>query len=256
MIEVIKTGFWFLQRPSFWGHAVALGWRKFKPAGNDQREQATRWAAAQAVPVTLALQTAGLLSAGAEDVPALPDAVREESTARAASASVQMGGPGDINLLYAATVLAGAERVVETGVAYGWSSMAILAALERIGAGSLASVDMPYPKMNNEAWVGVAVPDRLRNRWLLIRKPDRFGLKQAISHHGGAIDLCHYDSDKSYEGRMYGYGLLWDSLRPGGVFISDDIQDNLAFRDFIERAGAKYSITEYLGKYVGIARKP
>lgn len=256
MMEVIKTGFWFLQRPSFWGHAVALGLRKFKTAGDADREQATSWAAARAVGTAQALETIGLHSSGAQDVPRLPNTFREEATARAASARVQMGGPGDIDLLYAATVLGRAERVVETGVAYGWSSMAILAALEKIGRGSLASVDMPYPKMNNEAWVGVAVPDRLRSRWFLIRKPDRFGLRKAIAHHGGQIDLCHYDSDKSYEGRMYGYGLLWDAVRPGGVFISDDVQDNLAFRHFTERVGAKYAVTEYLGKYVGIARKP
>lgn len=166
-----------------------------------------------------------------------------------------MGGPGDIDLLYAAVVLLGAERVVETGVAYGWSSLAVLAGLEERDRGQLASVDMPYPKLNNEAWVGVAVPERLRARWVLIREPDRWGLRKALRNFGDTIDLCHYDSDKSYEGRCYGYALIWKALRPGGIFISDDIQDNLAFRDSIESHSASFAVTEYQGKYVGIVRK-
>ncbi|NNU43670.1 class I SAM-dependent methyltransferase [Ramlibacter montanisoli] len=104
--------------------------------------------------------------------------------------------------------------------------------------------------------MGVAVPQRLRARWLLIREPDRWGLKKALRHFGGRIDLCHYDSDKSCDGRQYGYDLMWKALRPGGVFISDDIQDNLAFRDLIEAVGAPFAVTEYQGKYVGIVRKP
>ncbi len=141
-------------------------------------------------------------------------------------------------------------------MAYGWSSLAVLAALEANGKGRLASVDMPYPKLNNEAWVGVAVPQRLRSRWTLVREPDRWGLKKALRHLGGSIDLCHYDSDKSYDGREYGYALMWRALRSGGLFISDDIQDNLAFRDFVAGLGAPMAVTEYQGKYVGIVRKP
>src|SRR5262249_40277160 len=143
--------------------------------------------------------------------------------------AVRMGGPGDVNLLYAAVKLSGAWRVVETGVAYGWSSLAILAALDGRDGARLVSVDMPYPKINNEAFVGIAVPERLRGRWRLIHAPDRHGLERAIAEAGGTIDLCHYDSDKSWWGRQYGFPLLWEALRPGGVFISDDVQDNMAF---------------------------
>lgn len=111
-----------------------------------------------------------------------------------------MGGPGDINLLYAATILSRARRVVETGVAYGWSSLAILAAIHCQQGARLVSVDMAYPKMNNEAFVGIVVPERLRTSWEIIRGPDRTGIKKAIARAGGVIDLCHYDSDKSWGG--------------------------------------------------------
>ena len=71
----------------------------------------------------------------------------------------------------------------------------------------------------------------------------------------GPVDLCHYDSDKSYYGRVYGYPLLWDSLKEGGIFISDDIQDNLAFKELVERKKTKFAVTEYEGKYIGITLK-
>lgn len=257
MIEVIKTGFWFIQRPRFWAHAAALSCRKFKESSDtpEHRERASRWAAERAIGVPAALASIGLQPAHGSAIPVLPLDLMAEAKNLAESARVRMGGPGDLDLLYAASVLSGARRIVETGVAYGWSSLAVLAALETSRAGCLASVDMPYPKMNNEAWVGVAVPQRLRSRWILVREPDRFGLKKAIARLGGTIDLCHYDSDKSYEGRQYAYSLMWKVLRPGGVFISDDIQDNLAFRDFMDSVGAPFAVTESQGKYVGIARK-
>ena len=47
----------------------------------------------------------------------------------------------------------GPTRLLETGVALGWSSLAILLALESVGHGELVSIDMPYPGMNNDAYV-------------------------------------------------------------------------------------------------------
>lgn len=255
MMEILKTGWWFLQRPDFWPHAFTLAARKITPGRDtpDERAHATRWAAERAVSVQAALQAMGI--ARTDQVPSLADTLRAEAAQRADSARVRMGGAADVDLLYAAAVLSGARRIVETGVAYGWSSLALLAALEGSQDGCLASVDMPYPKMNNEEWVGVAVPERLRARWVLVRQPDRFGLRKAISTLGGTVDLCHYDSDKSYGGRQYGYRLMWQALRPGGIFISDDIQDNFAFREFVEARGVPFAITESQGKYVGMARK-
>ena len=73
-----------------------------------------------------------------------------------------MGGPGDINLLFDAVRLLNSKYVIETGVAYGWSSLAILTAMSRNGLGKLFSIDMPYPKVGNESFVGIVVPDRLK----------------------------------------------------------------------------------------------
>ncbi|MEH6876231.1 MAG: class I SAM-dependent methyltransferase [Candidatus Competibacter sp.] len=256
-IEKLKTFRWFLARPSHWAQAVDLGKRKFMPDRDspELRAAAREWAAVQAVTVSDALDTVGLAAKG-KDISRLSTALLDEARSRAARSKVAMGGAGDIDLLYAATVLSGALHVVETGVAYGWSSLAILAALESRDDGRLISVDMPYPKMNNEDFVGIVVPERLRNKWALVREPDRNGLVKAIAQLGGSIDLCHYDSDKSWYGRQFGYRLMWEALRPGGVFISDDIQDNFAFRELVETRRIACAVTGYEGKFVGIVRKP
>ena len=66
-----------------------------------------------------------------------------------------MGGSGHIHLLYDCVRLINAHNVIETGVAYGWSSLAILKALSENNSGRLFSVDMPYPRKKNELDVGL-----------------------------------------------------------------------------------------------------
>ena len=254
MIEKLNTALWFAKRPSFYAHAGALALRKILPDrdGTNDRRCAEEWAAVRAVPVAEALRLLGI--AGLP--PVLDPALIEEGVAQARRSAVAMGGPGDLCLLHAVTALTRARTVIETGVAYGWSSLAILSAQAKNGGGRLVSVDMPYPKMGNEAFVGIVVPVRLRGSWTLIREPDRNGLRRAIRLARGPLDLAHYDSDKSYYGRQFAFPLLWSALRPGGVFISDDIQDNLAFAEFIEQKGVSVAVTESGGKYVGICVKP
>jgi predicted O-methyltransferase YrrM len=257
MIEQLRTGVWFLKRPSHWPHAAQLVRRKWLPNYDTPADEsaAEAWAAAWCVPLAEALVSLGLAVPGAP-LPALPVGLLDEAQAAVRRSAVHMGGPGDLNLLYAATILLGAHRIVETGVAYGWSSLAILAALAGRAEAKLISVDMPYPKMNGEQFVGIAVPQRLRGPWEIIREPDRPGIVKAIARAGGTLDLCHYDSDKSWWGRQYSYPTLWNVLRPGGLFISDDIQDNMAFAEFVAARRVSYAVIEFDGKYVGLARKP
>jgi predicted O-methyltransferase YrrM len=257
MLEKLKTALWFLRNPPFWAQAIELARRKLTGADRHEawRRQATDWAAERAVSAQEALERVGIYQPTVDPFPQLPETLVEDAERRADTAQVAMGGPGDLGLLYAAVALTKPRSVIETGVAYGWSSLAILAAMKEMG-GRLISVDMPYAKMNNEPWVGVAVPDALRANWTLIREPDRNGLEKAIAAAGGRIQLCHYDSDKSYPGRQYAYPLLWKALEPGGLFISDDIQDNFAFRDFCKENGLDFQVTESAGKFVGLVRKP
>lgn len=256
MLEKLKTVAWFAQRPVFWAQAAELSIRKTRPNRDRPalRAEATEWAAKRQISVEDALRTVGL-DVPAGGIPKIDTVLRMEAEDRARASAVMMGGPGDLDLLHAAVSLSGAKAVVETGVAYGWSSLAILSALNGREGARLVSVDMPYVKKNNEPFVGIAVPDRLRPNWTLIREPDRNGLKKAVAFLDGQIDLCHYDSDKSYYGRKFAYPILWESLRQGGVFISDDIQDNMCFAEFVQVIGCDYAVTQADGKFVGIMRK-
>src|SRR5262249_43805840 len=102
---------------------------------------------------------------------------------------------------------------------------------------------------------GVAVPDELRAGWTLIRQADRGALPLALQKVG-SIDLCHYDSDKSYAGRRFAYPRLWRALRPGGYFISDDIGDNVAFHEFADEVAVQPTVVCTHEKFVGVIRKP
>lgn len=185
-----------------------------------------------------------------------------EADLRVRRVGVTVGGAANLNLLYELTLQTTSRKldhratgnVVETGVAAGWSSLAILLALERTG-GRLASTDLPYPYLSHDRdWVGVAVPERLKPNWRLTRGADRDVLPQVVAE-AAPFDLAHYDSDKSYRGARWAYELLWDSLRPGGVLIADDISDHLAFRDFSREIGVRGSVIPDGEKFQGILHR-
>jgi predicted O-methyltransferase YrrM len=198
----------------------------------------------------------GFVAADAPALSARHASALDGAATRFAAAGGTMGGPAHLDVLYRMTSHLRPSVVVETGVAAGWSSLAILLALEENGAdGRLWSADMPYPKRDNERFVGCAVPRDLRSRWTLVRRADRDALPEILARCG-RVDLAHYDSDKSISGRMFGYQALWGALRDGGVLMSDDIEDNLAFRDFAVSVGRKPIVIGKEGdNFAGLLRK-
>jgi hypothetical protein len=253
----MQSALFYLARPTYWAHLQQRAIKPFLPDldSRSHRDQATRWASIRALPLADALAELGIVAAPGAKLPAIDPALLKTAAGNAARSGCRMGGPGYIELIYAAAKLSGARNAVETGVAYGWSSLALLAAMRERG-GHLVSVDRPYPAAGNEAFVGIAVPDEYRGNWRIVREPDRHGIRKAVGCFPRGIDIAHYDSDKSYRGRLYGYAVLWNALRPGGVFISDDIQDNMAFAAFVQARSVAYGVVETRGKYAGIAIKP
>ncbi|WP_017305626.1 class I SAM-dependent methyltransferase [Spirulina subsalsa] len=253
----LQTLLWFLERPQLYrelmGRIVKQVFpRSFKP--QDRQQEMLLWCGERYLDTSRVLQQL----TGLESVTPLADLFPDtwqNATQRQESCPVNMGGAGNLELLYGCAEYLQALRVIETGVAYGWSSFALLLSLHNRPGGQLISTDMPYPKRNNDPYVGCVVPESLRSNWHLIRCADRQGLPQALKLVE-QIDLCHYDSDKSYEGRMWAYPLLWEALRPGGFFISDDIGDNVAFRDFAAQVQGDPIVVGQDGKYMGILVKP
>ena len=94
----------------------------------------------------------------------------------------------------------------------------------------------------------------LKKNWKFYGIPDRLILKKIFLKYN-KFDLCHYDSDKSYFGRMFSYKIIWKHLSHKGILISDDINDNFAFLDFAKFLKKKYYIFKYKTKYIGIIVK-
>lgn len=137
------------------------------------------------------------------------------------------------------------EVVVETGVASGVSSYAILQAMEDYGKGFLYSIDLPnatlaVPKGNA---AGYLVPEGLRGRWKLLIG-DSGSLLSPLLNQVGVIDMFIHDSLHTYEHMMYEYETAWPHLRRGGLLISDDIESSSAFHDFCSNHEVQGTVLE------------
>lgn len=158
----------------------------------------------------------------------------EDLTARATrelpNAKTRFGGGGAYALLYFMVRLRRPTVVVETGVAAGWSSTAILAALEANGHGELWSSDLPYFRQGAQVGeIGVLVPEELKGRWHLYIEGDRINLPQIVDKVP-SIDLFHYDSDKTKAGRDFALSIVGPRLSDDATVLFDDILDNDHFR--------------------------
>tara|TARA_Y100000385_G_scaffold112226_1_gene116415 strand:- start:254 stop:1051 length:798 start_codon:yes stop_codon:yes gene_type:complete len=250
----IDSALWFLKNPQYIPQIFQILRRKKNTHLEDSREESTNWCKENCLSQEEAL--IGLF--GKKTFKPL-DFLYSEEIQQAqnivADCPVNMGGEGAISFLYHIVKESKARFILETGVAYGWSSLAVLLAIKAFNNALLISNDMPYIKMNNEDYVGCVVPENLKSKWQLQRLPDIKGIPLALKKLNNNIDLCHYDSDKSYTGRMRSSEILWKALKVGGFFISDDINDNLAFKHFCKSVDRKPIIIEHLGKYVGVVVK-
>lgn len=250
---------WFLKRPPLYPQSIRILKAKLSaPQRPNTRSEASAWCEERAVSTADAIRRITGLAA--------PESVRERfapvfSVAGevAGRCPGKMRGEADLDLLYWVGEYLQARKVIETGVAFGWSSLAILLSLRNREGAVLTSTDMPYPELDDK-WVGCVVPAQLRSQWRLLKRADRDALPRAL-RESPVNDMTHYDSDKSYDGRMWAYPRLWSALRAGGIFISDDVGDNLAFRHFCEqqqeepviawmRANAETASKKYVGVLV------
>jgi len=166
-----------------------------------------------------------------------------------------LGGAAHYRLLYFLVRATCPAVVVETGVAAGFSTRAILSAIGANGRGHLYSSDFPYFRMNHpEKLIGYVVEDELKHNWELFLHGDSANL-DLILPKAGLISLLHYDSDKSYGGRRLVMQKMSERLTPDAIIIMDDIQDNFFFRDYVLRTGIPFRVFEFQGKFVGVASR-
>jgi hypothetical protein len=120
---------------------------------------------------------------------------------------------------------------IETGVYFGRSSAAILAALQHDGMGRLISIDLPTASdhFNEDGMMeassgaywrtGCLVPNSLRPQWELRLGDAKDLLPTAVD---GGIGFFLHDSEHTYRHMTFEYETAWKALAVGGILASDD----------------------------------
>jgi predicted O-methyltransferase YrrM len=131
------------------------------------------------------------------------------------------------------------DIILETGVAHGNSSLCILNALAMNGRGRLISIDLPnndtdkpYNVENFNKEPGWIIPDSLRDNWDLQLGDSKKILPELLKDLK-KIDVFFHDSDHSYENMKFEFNAVRKYMKNGGLILSDDIDKNTAFDEFI-----------------------
>jgi Methyltransferase domain len=138
-------------------------------------------------------------------------------------------------LLYLLVRAARPQRVLETGVRPGYSTVWILAGLEANGAGSLTSLG-PGPTAGrtrgvHDYGVGQLVPPSLRSRWTLALGNTEDRLRELL---GAArpVDLFFSDNGPDVDRARSELHAAWEALAPNGLLVTHHIEANAAWSDF------------------------
>jgi predicted O-methyltransferase YrrM len=170
--------------------------------------------------------------------------------------TTQQAGPGDAypdffkigdstaRLLYSVVRHLKPDLVVEVGVADGRSTQTILNAMDANEAGRLVSVDIADD---------VGGPARGHPRWTLHIHSVRNASTElaGLLDREGPADVFFHDAGHTYASQYADYLVGYDGLRPGGVFISDDIDWSWAFLDLAYARDLRPIVLADLRKAVG-----
>ncbi|WP_113701588.1 class I SAM-dependent methyltransferase [Nonomuraea lactucae] len=240
-------------RPSYLPVVAHKAYLRIRYGHDRERAAATAWASARAEDLPAwGRKIDETLWSEAESFSRTLTRSAQARVERLATAGVVLGGPASIELLHFLTRALRPETVLETGVAAGWSSAAVLAAMRANGHGHLYSSDFPCFRIPDaERHIGHVVPDHLKDAWTLRIRGDRRNLDEML-RPGVALDLVHYDSDKTRSGREFFLGRTAPHLTDRHILVMDDIQDNLAFQEYAGTQ-SRFRVFAYGDKFVGMA---
>jgi hypothetical protein len=146
---------------------------------------------------------------------------------------------GDLNLALAAwgvTVHKTPDVVIETGVARGMTSAAVLLAMKENQHGHLYSIDLPPLSAGWLEQSAAAVSPDLRARWTYVRGSTGRKLPELL-RRVKQMELFIHDSLHTYDNMRFEFRQAWHALGPGGVLLADDIQENRAFDELVGNQG-------------------
>jgi predicted O-methyltransferase YrrM len=126
-----------------------------------------------------------------------------------------------VSIVYACCRLMRPQLVVESGVAHGFTTAAILRALNDNQQGRLVSIDLPHLHPRAVESIGTAVEPGLRDRWELHLGPATSELSRVITHTE-SIDIFVQDASHTERGQLAEYRAAWPRIREAGLLISDD----------------------------------
>jgi predicted O-methyltransferase YrrM len=179
---------------------------------------------------------------------------REKDNSDKASKRNRMGGFANVPLVFSLVKDMKRSVCLECGVSMGGSSYAILKGLENNESGKLLSSDLPYLWISDPInKIGTLVPSNLRKKWTLFIGDDKDNLPKMLKSHND-IDFVHYDSNKSYQARVFFCNSIMDSLADDCIIMFDDIIDNDHFHDFsksVDSSWTSYILFDEI-KYVGV----
>ncbi|MEZ5813725.1 MAG: class I SAM-dependent methyltransferase [Alphaproteobacteria bacterium] len=228
--------------------------RRFSERGNESQKQTiTAWCKQHQEPLEPFLKN--LDPALFEETEKTCTQIKQKAQQKLSALGMDLGGGGNYPLLYFFTRYLKPQNILETGVAAGWSSQAILTALKTNDQNAhLYSSDFPYFRYKNpEKLVGYIVDDSLKTNWTLMIDGDENNIPALLKAlKPGKIDLFHYDSDKSYAGRENAYKAVQPALNKNALIIYDDIQDNAHFMDWVAKENRPFKVFEFEGKYIGL----
>lgn len=180
--------------------------------------------------------------------------IKEEAKIILSDIDLSLGGGGAYPLLYFITRKLKPNNILETGVAVGYSSYALLLGIEKNGIGTLYSSDFPYFRIKDpEKYIGILVPKKLKLNWNLFLEGDRINFGKIKKFDIEKFDLIHYDSDKTYKGRNLLLCEFNNYLTKNTIIIFDDIQDNYHFYDWVRNKKVNdWRVFSFENKYLGV----
>ena len=191
----------------------------------------------------------------------IEQSVRKRMAALPDSAPFSKSLNGDFSLArlcYAACRALRPQQIVETGVCYGVTTAFLLQSLRENGTGHLNSIDLPPLGNKAHDFVGALVPDELRPRWILHRGTSRMLLPRVLKQIG-TVNIFIHDSLHTWRNIRRELDVITPYLSGPALVLSDDIDANPAFRDWVDRVHpAFWTVLEQEAKssLLGIAAFP
>ena len=157
--------------------------------------------------------------------------------------------------LFNLCIFSNSEKIIEAGVANGFSSSYILLALDYANSGKLISIDSIMLPWQTREKIGQVIPSNLKKRHALVVGNSLDELEK-FSKEYFKIDIFMHDSEHTYTHMIKEYSIAWTMIKNEGFLLSDDVAINDAFLDFAGRINrTPIIIEEENGHYFGMIQK-